>query len=271
MFLLSPFTIFAPMWSKNKLKYVRSLTQKKYRDAEGVFIAEGPKAVGELAERFKCRLLVGTAAYLASRPPFPADEVDEVSERELAQASALSTAHEVMAVFKKPAAQTASPIPLKGMTLMLDGVQDPGNLGTIIRLADWFGIATVVCSRDCADAFAPKVVQATMGALARVEVVQADLPTVLRALPADFPVFGTFMDGPNLYGETLPTDAVVIMGNEGNGISEAVSRCVNRRIHIPNYPVGRHTVESLNVAVAAAITCSEFRRQGAFSLKFKSL
>ncbi len=248
------------MWSKNKLKYVRSLTQKKHRDAEGVFIAEGPKAVGELAERFKCRLLIATAAYLKTQPPFAADEVDEVSERELAQASALSTAHEVMAVFEKPTAREAFRISTEGLTLMLDGVQDPGNLGTIIRLADWFGVATVVCSRDCADAFAPKVVQATMGALARVEVVQTDLPAALSALPNDFPVFGTFMDGPSLYGETLPMNAVIVMGNEGNGISEAVSRCVNRRIHIPNYPPGRHTVESLNVAIAAAITCAEFRR-----------
>ncbi len=251
---------FPIMWSKNKLKFVRSLAQKKYRDAEHAFVAEGPKAVGELAVRFRCRLLVATEAYLAGHADFKADEICAVSERELEQASSLTTAHEVLAVFEKPIAEAREAIPTDALSIVLDGVQDPGNLGTIIRLADWFGIERIVCSRDVADAFSPKVVQATMGALARVSVVYTDLTTALEQLPDGFPVFGTFLEGENIYTASLTTPAALIMGNEGKGISEAVGKLVSRKIHIPSFPAGRPTVESLNVAVATSICCSEFCR-----------
>ena len=251
------------MWSKNKLKFVRSLAQKKYRDAEGAFLAEGPKAVGELAARFNCRLLVATADYLSANPHIRAAEVDEVSLRELAQASCLTTPHDVLAVFDKPVAPAPFQLSTTRLSLVLDGVQDPGNLGTIIRLADWFGIPDVICSRDTADAFAPKVVQATMGALARVQVVYADLPALLKTVPRDFPVYGTFMEGDNIYAAPLSPNGLLVMGNEGNGISPEVGSLVNRRIHIPSFPLGRPTGESLNVAVATAVACAEFRRQTA--------
>lgn len=248
------------MLSKNKLKLMRSLTRKKERDAMGLFVAEGPKAVGELAVRFRCRLLVATEGYLAAHPDVQADEVCTVTEAELGSASSLTTAHEVIAVFCKPESAVEVAIPHDELSLALDCVQDPGNLGTIIRLADWFGIRRIFCSPDTADAFAPKVVQATMGALARVEVVYGDLPTLLAACPEDFPVYGTFLDGDNMYATPLSSCGVIVMGNEGNGISAAVERVVTHRLHIPSFPPDSTTVESLNVAVATAVVCAEFRR-----------
>lgn len=253
------------MWSKNKLKLVRALRQKKQRDAEGAFLAEGHKVVGDLAQRYACRLLAATPDYLAAHTlPAGLPAPDVVSDRELGQASALTTPHGVLAVFDKPAATpSVAPLPVAGaLVLALDGVQDPGNLGTIIRLADWFGIERVVCSPDTADAFAPKVVQATMGALARVDVCYTPLPEWLAAaVAAGTAVYGTFMDGEDLYRAPLSGSGVIVMGNEGNGISSAVAAAVGHRLHIPSFPPGRPTVESLNVAMATAITLAEFRRR----------
>ena len=139
-------------------------------------------------------------------------------------------------------------------------MQDPGNLGTIIRIADWFGISTIVCSEDTVDAWNPKVVQATMGSIARVNIIYTDLPAFLDTLPADFPVYGTFLDGDNIYTQELTPEGLIIMGNEGNGITDAVRAKVNRRLLIPDFHQGE-TADSLNVAIATAITCSEFRRR----------
>ena len=249
------------MWSKNKLKFVRSLTQKKYRDAEQVFLAEGAKAIGELSGTFRLRMLVATQAYIDEHPEIRADEIDIVSSKELSQASALTTAHEVLAVFEKPMQHSACEVDSNELVLVLDGVQDPGNVGTIIRLADWFGITKIVCSRETADVFSPKVVQATMGALARVAIFYEDLPEWLEKNRGRMPVYGTFMEGDNLYETELSPGGIIVMGNEGRGISPAVERLVSRRITIPNFPKGRQTVESLNVAIATAVTCSEFRRR----------
>lgn len=254
------------MWTKNQLKFVRSLRQKKGRDVAAAFVAEGHKVVEELAAAYHCRLAIATAEYVAAHAPIPGVEVEVVSPRELEQASSLTTPHGILAVFDKPTdaprGEALTSDLQHGLTLALDGVQDPGNVGTILRIADWFGIAHVVCSLDTADAYSPKVVQATMGALARVRVTYADLVPLLASLPQDFPVYGTFMDGENLYETPLQPRAVIVMGNEGNGISAAVEQVVTRRLHIPSYPTGRPTVESLNVAMATAITVAEFRRRG---------
>ena len=145
------------------------------------------------------------------------------------------------------------------MCLALDGVQDPGNLGTILRIADWFGIHHVLCSNGSADVYNPKCVQSCMGALARVEVHYCDLPEVLRE--TEVPVFGTFLDGTDIYEEELSPNGIIVMGNEGNGISEEVGKLVNRRLYVPNFPKGSTTTESLNVAVATGIVCAEFRRR----------
>lgn len=252
------------MWSKNKLKLVRSLSHKKFREAEGAFVAEGPKVVTDLSQRFSCRLLAATRDFLNAHAGLEAREVVEVNQAELEQASSLRAPREVLAVFDLPHSDDAwrpAEAVAGDLVLALDGVQDPGNLGTIIRLADWFGVEHILCSPDTADAFAPKVVQATMGALARVSLHYADLSAVLSALPAATPVYGTFMDGRNLYETQLSRGGVVVMGNEGNGIRPAVEACVNCRLHIPSYPVGRPTSESLNVAMATAIVAAEFRRR----------
>ena len=252
------------MLSKNKQKLIRQLALKKHRDALGLFLAEGPKVVGDLWEHFPCRLLCATSEWLESHPGCRADEVVEVSEAELTQASLLKTPRDVLAVFFRRSETEADlrTIPSRQLVLALDGVQDPGNVGTILRVADWFGIEHVFCSPDTADAFSPKTVQATMGALSRVHVHYLELPGFLAALPAEVPVYGTFLDGDDMYSCPVSPHGVIVMGSEGNGISQQVERYVSSRLFIPSWPSGRSTSESLNVAIATAVVCAEFRRRG---------
>lgn len=145
--------------------------------------------------------------------------------------------------------------------MALDGVQDPGNVGTIIRIADWFGIEEIYCSRQTADCWSPKVVQATMGSIARVKVHYTDLEALTDSLPDNFPVYGTLLEGKDIYQSELSGKGLIVMGNEGNGITEAMRRRITKPLLIPNYPRGRETADSLNVAIATAITCAEFRRR----------
>ena len=254
------------MLSKNKQKLIRSLDRKKNRDAEGLFLAEGPKLVTELLAHFRCRLLVGEPVVLSKVP----SEVNAVAERvevtaeELARVSLQRAPQGLLAVFEKPqpvAAQSLLPVAGRSLCLALDGVQDPGNVGTIVRIADWWGIEHVICSHDTADVFAPKTVQSTMGALGRVGVHYTDLPAWLDELPAGTPVYGTLLDGDNLYDSELTPHGIIVMGNEGNGLSSAVRERVSHRLLIPSFPPDRPTSESLNVAVATAVTCAEFRRR----------
>lgn len=247
--------------SKNKIKYIRSLELKKFRKEEKVFLAEGPKLVGDLLGHFSCRLLVALPLWLATHPEAQADETIEVTAEELERASLLKHPQEVLAVFEIPVYPTDPEIPAHTLCLALDDVQDPGNLGTILRIADWFGIHDVFCSTGTADVYNPKCVQATMGALARVRLHYCRLPEFLGSLHRDIPVFGTFLDGENLYAQPLAERGIIVMGNEGNGIGPETGRLINRRILIPNYPTGCETSESLNVAVATAIVCAEFRRR----------
>ena len=254
------------MLSKNKQKLIRSLDRKKNRDAEGLFLAEGPKLVTELLAHFRCRLLVGEPAVL-SKVPFEANAVAErveVTAEELARVSLQRAPQGVLAVFEKPqpvAAQSLLPVAGRSLCFALDGVQDPGNVGTIVRIADWWGIEHVICSYDTADVFAPKTVQSTMGALGRVGVHYTDLPAWLDELPAGTPVYGTLLEGDNLYDSELTPHGIIVMGNEGNGLSSAVRERVSHRLLIPSFPPDRPTSESLNVAVATAVTCAEFRRR----------
>ena len=254
------------MLSKNKQKLIRSLERKKTRDAEGLFLAEGPKLVTELLAHFRCRLLVGEPAVL-SKVPSEANAVAErveVTAEELARVSLQRAPQGLLAVFEKPqpvAAQSLLPVAGRSLCLALDGVQDPGNVGTIVRIADWWGIEHVICSHDTADVFAPKTVQSTMGALGRVGVHYTDLPAWLDELPAGTPVYGTLLDGDNLYDSELTPHGIIVMGNEGNGLSSAVRERVSHRLLIPSFPPDRPTSESLNVAVATAVTCAEFRRR----------
>ena len=247
------------MISKNQQKYIRQLEQKKYRKREGLFVAEGIKVVGNLLTRYTPEAVFATEQWVAPKGIIPQIITDE----ELQRISFQQHPQQVLALFPIPSQVTTNPQTMlsdQTLALALDGVQDPGNLGTIIRIADWFGISTLICSEDTADAWNPKVVQATMGSLARVNIIYTSLPSLLDHLPDTYPVYGTFLDGKNIYTEQLTPNGLIIMGNEGNGISEEVRQRINRRLLIPDFHQG-DTADSLNVAIATAITCSEFRRR----------
>ena len=244
------------MISKNQIKQIKQLEQKKFRRREGLFVAEGPKVVGDLMKRWTPVVVFATADYIPAIPI----EVQRITDEELHRISFLQHPQQVVALFSLPEPSPVIPDPSK-LVLALDGVQDPGNLGTIIRLADWFGISDIICSVETADAWNPKVVQATMGSIARVNVTYADLADLLEQLPQDHPVYGTLLDGDNIYQQSLTQGGIIVMGNEGNGLTEKVRRRVNRRLFIPSYR-SDDTAESLNVAIATAIVCAEFRRRG---------
>ena len=307
--------------SKNLQKLIRSLETKKGRRKEGLFVAEGPKVVGDLMAVTAPVRLIATAEWFAifaattascvmswpssgwmicifffvagmSKSSGFLKEVEKwfgVTEDELRKVSFLQHPQQVMGLFamepntsedhsflndvatnedRLPVSEAANRaprtsflVPRDNLHLALDGVQDPGNLGTIIRIADWFGIEHIFCSPDTADVYNPKVVQATMGSIARVHIHYLPLPDLFASLPEGTPVYCTFLDGENLYEQTLSPGGIIVMGNEGNGISPEVARHINRRLLIPNYPPGRETADSLNVAIATAITCAEFRRR----------
>ena len=238
------------MLSKNQIKLIKSLELKKNRKRVGLFVAEGPKVVGDL-------LRAGYRPYsFFSTQPRPDAEL--ITDDELRRISFLQHPQEVLAVFHIPPSSLL-PSPSSLLSLALDGVQDPGNVGTIIRIADWFGISNIYCSPDTADVYNPKVVQATMGSLAHVTITYCDLVPLLRE--ADVPIYGTLLDGQNIYEQPLSDKGVIVMGNEGNGISPEIRQLVTHKILIPNFNKNHETAESLNVAIATAITCSEFRRK----------
>ena len=240
------------MVSKNQIKRITSLQQKKYRKQEQLFFVEGVKGVQELLDsNFELVELFTTNNELFS---VDKSKVYAITESELQKISALTTPNTCLALFKIPAAVSFEE---KGLLVALDDVRDPGNLGTIIRLCDWFGIKTLFCSEESVDVYNPKVVQATMGSISRVNVVYGNLEQLLTT--TKLPVFGTFMDGKNIYKETLPNEGIIVMGNEANGISKAIENLVSERIAIPRFGDLQAT-ESLNVATATAIILSEFKR-----------
>lgn len=247
------------MISKNKIKYIRSLEHKKIRQKEGVFVAEGPKVVGDLLKITAAEEIFATQEWVTGHDS--STRITEVTEEELTKISFLQHPQQVVAIFKMPHHATNISIIGTSLCLALDGVQDPGNMGTIIRIADWFGIKDIFCSQDTADAYNPKVIQATMGSIARVKIHYVDLKDTINTLPTSTPVFGTFLDGENLYSQKLANFGLIVMGNEGNGISKEIGELINSRLLIPNFPPDRETADSLNVAVATAIICAEFRRR----------
>ncbi len=258
--------------TKADIQLVRSLEDKRTREEAGLFVAEGEKLVREiLASDFAVRKIYTVDSSLTFRNdnirhPDRARQGDEgsqlISPKEMERASHLKTPTDVLALVEIPR-RRLDPATLKNsLTLALDGVQNPGNIGTIIRLADWFGIRDVMCSADCADCWNPKVVQATMGAITRVSVHYGRLESMLSATCIyKWPVFGTFLEGENIYDASLPPEGVIVLGSEGRGISPEIERLVTRKLFIPPFPRENSGSESLNVAVAAAIVCSEFRRR----------
>ena len=270
------------MLSKNQLKLVRSLELKKNRKKEGLFVAEGPKVVGDLLRAgyvphsiFMVQgsgfMVHGSGAKVQDSGFMVHGSGAKVqgssflvTDDELRKLSFLQHPQEVLALFEIPQPSALNPQPSdfshqpSSLALALDGIQDPGNLGTIIRIADWFGITTIYCSEDTADCYNPKVVQATMGSLAHINIVYTNLEALLRQY--DGPIYGTLLDGQNIYQQELSSEGIIVMGNEGNGISPAIRQLVTHKLLIPNYNPSSETAESLNVAIATAITCAEFRR-----------
>ncbi len=251
--------------SKNKIKFIAALGHKKRRQEEGLFVAEGPKVTGDLLRVMPARTIVATEQWLSdgrnAQAAAQAGETIAVTEDELRKVSFLQHPQQVLGVFPLPCHTSPAATAGSSLTLALDGVQDPGNLGTIIRIADWFGVTDIYCSHETADPWNPKVVQATMGSIARVRLHEVDLPQWIASLPAGCPVYGTLLEGAPIYQQPLTAGGVIVMGNEGNGISPAVRQLITHKLLIPNYPEGRETADSLNVAIATAITCAEFRRR----------
>ena len=257
--------------SKAQVKLVRSLQQKKFRDELGLFVAEGEKCVSEIAKGFELEYRIQSTDYRPNQSVLcQAKPVCTLSatRSELEQMSGLRTPQGVIGVFKKRPIGDCR-LEIEDLVLALDGIQDPGNLGTIIRTCDWFGVHDIVCSLDTADCYNPKVVQATMGALARVRVHYVDLPQWLKEVSSqssDIRIYGTLLNGKDMYeelkvrGERLTAKGIIIMGNEGNGISQEVRPYITLPIRIPSYPKDVETSESLNVSIATAIVLAEFRR-----------
>jgi TrmH family RNA methyltransferase len=246
------------MLSKNLIKYIQSLHQKKQRDAEQCFLVEGPKVVEELllSDHFPLKALYGTASYLSEASEL-LDRVGvsgtEIKAHELERISTLQSPNQVLAIFSYATPFTA-PTQLTNWVLALDDIRDPGNLGTLIRIADWFGITQLVCSSHSADCYNPKVVQATMGSLARVECVYTDLPRWLGTLK-DTPVWMTVLGGSPLAGTSSSPAGVLVVGNESHGISQEVLAYGSHRITIPHFG----GAESLNAAVATGIVLGYVR------------
>ena len=254
------------MISKNQIKFIRQLEQKKYRRREGLFVAEGTKVVGDLLAHYQPHSVYATEEWLAkntSSVSHHLSSVFTVTDEELRRISFLQHPQQVLALFPLPTMAAANFSLFTdhfSLSIALDGIQDPGNLGTIIRIADWFGIEQIICSEDTVDAWNPKVIQATMGSIARVNIIYINLSDLIDTLPPDYPVYGTLLDGDNIYTQPLTPHGLIVMGNEGNGISPEIRQKINRRLFIPSYRTD-DTAESLNVAIATAITCAEFRRR----------
>ena len=236
--------------SKSDIKLVKSLEQKKFRQEHQLFKVEGVKGIEEfLNSKFELHQLYATASVF--KAPFV-----EISSAELSKISSLKTPNKAVALFKIPKYDT---IEKDGLTVVLDDVRDPGNLGTIIRLCDWFGVPQILCSQETVDCHNPKVVQASMGSLSRVAIYYIDLYQFLSERSGN--IFGTYMDGRPIYDEILPNAGYIVFGNEAKGISPKLEEVINRRLSIPQYGNSEPT-ESLNVATATAIVLNEFRRGG---------
>ena len=257
------------MLSKSKIRLIHSLDSRKWRRASRLFVAEGPKLVSELMDNLECTFLLVSSEWaddnqdvfltLCSRSDA---EVEVVKPAGLERVSFQQTPQGVLALFEIPSFNVN---PVEAMTsrlnLALDGVQDPGNIGTIVRLADWFGVRDIWCSENTADVWSPKAVQASMGGLARVRVHYINLYETLKSLPQSVPCVATALDGEPLWQSRLPQTGVIVMGNEGRGVTQEVSSTCGQRLLIPSFPPGAATTESLNVGVATAIVLAEFRRQ----------
>jgi TrmH family RNA methyltransferase len=251
--------------SKNQIKLISSLQKKKYRDSHQLFVAEGDKLVMDLlSSGLKAAYLIFTAGWQNQYTIEAYSNIENKIESDINQIkkiSNLKTPSQVVGVFRMPKIDIDQKEVANSLSIVLDDVQDPGNLGTIIRIADWFGIKHIFCSPNTADLYNPKVIQATMGAIARIKLSYTPLKQLLTNYKnSDFPFYGTFLEGETIYNTKLSNKGFIIMGNEGKGISNEIKEMVSHKLFIPNFPADQETSESLNVSVATAIICSEFRR-----------
>lgn len=246
----------------NICKLIKSLDERKYRKKEGAFKAEGTKCVVDTMDHFELRYFVATSEWLETHADIasslPDDKLVKAPRRDMAKMSSLVTPPEVIAVYDLPQWELNNDAASSNLVLALDTIQDPGNLGTIIRVSDWFGITDIICTPETADCFSPKVIQATMGSISRVRLHYCNLVDTIAAMHPTA-VYGTFLDGDSISDAKLGSSGIIVIGNEGKGISSTVEATVTHRLLIPSYPVGRPTGESLNAAVATAITLAKFR------------
>lgn len=248
--------------SKNQIKLIKSLEIKKYRKKENLFFCEGIKIFETLLNSdFKINTIFGTQEFFGQfEKELENLNFVEVSENELNKISSLTTPQKVIAIVEIPENNIPKINYNNELVIFLDKIQDPGNLGTIIRIADWFGIQNIICSDDSVDVYNPKTIQATMGSIFSVKTYYSNLSEIFRTIEPNIPVYGTFMNGENIYEKNLTKNGIIVMGNEANGISEEIENFITSKIAIPNFNENKKA-ESLNIAIATAITCSEFRRK----------
>ncbi len=250
--------------TNNICRTVKALDERKTRRKEGLFKAEGTKCVLDTLGHFGLRYLFASAEWLDGHESelkergCPEEKIVAVRRRDILRLSSLVTPPDVIAVYDIPEREPDVETMRRQLVLALDTIQDPGNLGTIIRVADWFGVRDIICSTETADCFAPKVVQSTMGSISRVRLHYGNLREMIEEIGAQA-VYGTFLDGENISGKKLSQNGIIVIGNEGKGISKEIEQTVTERLFIPSYPPGQETGESLNAAIATAITLAKFR------------
>lgn len=251
------------MLTNNRIKFIKSLEYKKIRKESGCFIVEGEKMVDELIHsRFEVEEIFALQSYIDKMPRNTRNIcITPISQKDLERISLLKTPNQVVAIAHIPETENNTLILQKGLSIALENVQDPGNMGTIVRTAAWFGINNIYCSPDTVDVYSPKVIQSTMGAVFKVNVVYCDLQVLAKEASAKkIALYGTRLDGENMYSAALPANAIIVMGNESKGMSEKLSGLMSKNIKIPSYATN-YEMESLNVSIATAIVCAEFRRQ----------
>jgi TrmH family RNA methyltransferase len=255
------------MLSKNKIKLIRFLGTKKYREQQGLFVAEGDKIVSDLlhAKDWPVRYLFGKKEWLRKLSPQQKEDIEEITEisyEELRRISYMKSPHNVLALTALPDWAAPPAPPQDDLALVLENIQDPGNLGTIIRTATWFGIRHIFCSPGSVDVFNPKVVQASMGAFIHTSVYYTDLSELIKnALESGVPVYGTFLEGEPLFTSPLERQGLIVFGNESKGISPALTALIPHKLTIPSFPDDQPTTNSLNISSSTAILCAEFRRR----------
>jgi TrmH family RNA methyltransferase len=255
------------MISHNQIKYINSLKIKKFRQKNHAFIIEGEKGVSELLKSLLNTISIfATGEWIVKNQPQLRGkdiELQEITVEELNKVSDLITPNQVLAIAEIPEMQLPEPVSFTTMTLALDSIRDPGNLGTIIRTADWFGISKIICSSDSVDMYNPKVVQATMGSFSRVNVFYVNLPDFFKALPSEIPVFGALLEGPDITKKIFTQPGIILIGSESHGISGSLIPYVNEPLHIPHFPVSgtKNRAESLNASIANGIICYEICKQ----------